>query len=204
MKNKLIPFLLILMTFLSCYNLIGQVDKSTSSEIQWMTWNEVEEAQKKEKKKVFVDVYTDWCGYCKKMDKTTFKDKNLISYINENFYAVKFDAEEKETITLDGKKYKYVKSGKRGYNQLAADLLKGKMSYPTIVFLNSDLSLIQPIPGFLDVNKMEMISTYFAEDQHKKTPWTRYEKSYIPMNKRAKLTPVKGPVNKMALPGKNK
>ncbi len=203
MKNKLIPFLLILMTFLSSATLLGQVDKKSKSDIQWMTWSEVEEALKKEKRKVLVDVYTDWCGYCKKMDKTTFKDKNVVEYINENFYAVKFNAEEKETITLDGKKYKYVKSGKRGYNQLAADLLKGKMSYPTIVFLNPDLSLIQPIPGYLNVKKMEMIASYFAEDQHKKTPWTRYEKSYVPMDKRAKLTPAKRPATKLALPGKN-
>ena len=87
---------------------------------------------------------------------------------------------------------------------MAADLLKGKMSYPTVVFLNPDLSLIQPIPGFLTAKKMEMIATYFAEDQHKKTPWTRYEKSYVPMDKRSKLTPAKGPATKLALPGKNK
>lgn len=204
MKKKLIPFLLIVMTFLSTATLTGQVDKKSKNGIQWMTWSEVETALKTEKRKVLVDVYTDWCGYCKKMDKTTFQDKNIIKYINDNFYAVKFDAEEKETITLDDKKYKYVKSGKRGYNQLAADLLKGKMSYPTIVFLNPDLSLIQPIPGYLTINKMEMIATYFAENQHKKTPWTTYEKGYVPMNKRAKLTPAKGPANKLALPGKNK
>ena len=187
MKNKLIPFLLVFATIWCCSFSFGQVDEKSSDEINWMTWSEVEDALKTEKKKVFVDVFTDWCGYCKKMDKTTFKDKEIVKYINENFYAVKFDAENKETITLDGNKYKYVKSGKRGYNQLAADLLKGRLSYPTIVFLNDDLSLIQPIPGYLDAKKMEVIVTYFAENNHKKTPWTRYEKSYIPIKKRAKL-----------------
>lgn len=203
MKNKLIPILLVITTFLNCTISLGQVDKKSSDEINWMTWSEVEDALKTEKKKVFVDVYTDWCGYCKKMDKTTFKDKDIIKYINENFYAVKFDAENKETITLDGNKYKYVKSGKRGYNQLAADLLKGRLSYPTIVFLNDDLSLIQPIPGYLDAKKMEVIVTYFAENNHKKTPWTRYEKSYVPIKKRAKLNVKKKSNSQLALPGKN-
>lgn len=203
MKNKLIPILLVIATFWSCTISFGQVDKKSSDEINWMTWSEVETALKDEKKKVFVDVYTDWCGYCKKMDKTTFKDKEIVKYINDNFYAVKFDAENKETITLDGNKYKYVKSGKRGYNQLAADLLKGRLSYPTIVFLNDDLSLIQPIPGYLDAKKMEVIVTYFAENNHKKTPWTRYEKSYVPMKKRAKLKVKKEPNSQLALPGKN-
>ncbi len=203
MKNKLIPILLVIATFWSGTISFGQVDKKSSSEINWMTWSEVEVALKTEKKKVFVDVFTDWCGYCKKMDKTTFKDKEIIKYINENFYAVKFDAENKETITLDGNKYKYIKSGKRGYNQLAADLLKGRLSYPTIVFLNDDLSLIQPIPGYLDAKKMEVIVTYFAENNHKKTPWTRYEKSYVPMKKRAKLNVKKENKTQLGLQGKN-
>jgi thioredoxin-related protein len=203
MKNKLIPFLLVFTTLWSCSISFGQVDKKSGDGINWMTWSEVENALEKEKKKVFVDVFTDWCGYCKKMDKTTFKDKGIVTYINENFYAVKFDAEQKETITLDGNKYKYIKSGKRGYNQLAADLLKGRLSYPTIVFLNDDLSLIQPIPGYMDAKKMEVIVTYFAENNHKKTPWTRYEKSYVPMKKRAKLNVKKENKSQLALPGKN-
>lgn len=203
MKNKLIPFLLVVATLWSCSISYGQVGKKSGDGINWMTWSEVENALEKEKKKVFVDVFTDWCGYCKKMDKTTFKDKGIVTYINENFYAVKFDAEQKETITLDGNKYKYIKSGKRGYNQLAADLLKGRLSYPTIVFLNDDLSLIQPIPGYMDAKKMEVIVTYFAENNHKKTPWTRYEKSYVPMKKRAKLNVKKENKSQLALPGKN-
>jgi len=203
MKNKLIPFLLVFATLWSGTISFGQVDNKSGDGVNWMTWSEVEDALKKEKKKVFVDVYTDWCGYCKKMDKTTFKDKEIITYINENFYAVKFDAEQKETIILDGNKYKYVKSGKRGYNQLAADLLKGRLSYPTIAFLNDDLSLIQPIPGYMDAKKMETILTYFAENNHKKTPWTRYEKSYVPMKKRTKLNIKKKDKTQLALPGKN-
>lgn len=204
MKNKLILFLLVFTTLWSSSVVFGQVDSKSSDEINWMTWSEVEEALKEEKRKIFVDVYTDWCGWCKQMDKTTFKDKEIISYINENFYAVKFNAEHKETITLDGKKYKYVKSGKRGYNQLAADLLKGRLSYPSIVFLNDDLSLIQPIPGYLDAQKMEVIATYFADNNHKKTPWTRYEKTYIPMKKRAKLKVNKETKTQLASPGNKK
>ncbi len=203
MKNKLIPFLLVIATFWSCTISFGQVDQKSSDEINWMSWSEVEEALEKEKRKVFVDVYTDWCGWCKQMDKTTFKDKEIINYINKNFYPVKFNAEQKETITLDGNKYKFVKSGRRGYNQLAADLLKGRLSYPSIVFLNDDLSLIQPIPGYLKAEKMEAILTYFADNNHKKTPWGRYEKSYVPMKKRAKLKVKKENKSQLALPGKN-
>jgi len=213
MKNILIPFLLTVFTFMSCSVLLGQTDKSKvkADKISWMTWEEMEKAQKNEKRKVFVDIYTEWCGWCKKMDKTTFQNKDVIKYINQHYYAVKFDAETKKTIELDGKKYKYVKNGRRGYNQLAADLLKGKLSFPSTVFLNEDLSLIQPVAGYLEAPQLEMMITYFAEDQHKKTPWTSYQKSYIPMKKRGQLTPRKKskkkgsvkPKTQLALPGKS-
>lgn len=151
-----------------------------------MTFEEVEEALKKEKKKVFVDVYTKWCGWCKKMDKSTFKKKHIIEYVNKHYYSVKFDAEYKKDITLDGTTYKFIKGekGQRGHHELAAAITRGRLSFPTSVFLNDNLSLIQPIPGFLDETKFETIVTYFAEDQHRKTPWTTYQKTYTPMNKR--------------------
>ena len=188
MKKIKIPFLLVLFTLAFLSANFGQVDKKNKS-IDWMTFDEVEEALKKEKKKVFVDVYTQWCGWCKKMDKSTFKKKHIIEYVNKNYYAVKFDAEYKEDITLDGKTYKFIKgeNGHRGYHELAAAITKGRLSFPTSVFLNDNLSLIQPIPGYLDQDKFEVIMTYFAENQHRKTPWTTYQKTYTPIKNRNPL-----------------
>ena len=188
MKKIRIPLLAVLFTLFFFTALNGQVDKKSKS-INWMTFEEVDKALKKEKKKVFVDVYTKWCGWCKKMDKSTFKKKHIVQYVNENFYAVKFDAEYKKDIILDGKTYKFIKGekGQRGYHELAAAITKGRLSFPTSVFLNDNLSLIQPIPGYLDVEKFEVIMTYFAEDQHRKTPWTTYQKTYTPMKSRKPL-----------------
>jgi len=188
MKKIRIPLLAVLFSVFCFSAVFGQVDKKNKS-INWMTFEEVEKAQKEDKKKVFVDVYTKWCGWCKKMDKSTFKKKHIIQYVNENFYAVKFDAEYKKDITLDGKTYKFIKGekGQRGYHELAAAITKGRLSFPTSVFLNDNLSLIQPIPGYLDELKFEVIMTYFAENQHRKTPWTTYQKTYTPMNNRKPL-----------------
>jgi len=188
MKKIRIPFLAVLFSLLCFSTIYGQVNKKSKS-INWMTFEEVEEALKEEKKKVFVDVYTKWCGWCKKMDKSTFKKKHIVQYVNENFYAIKFDAEYKKDITLDGKTYKFIKGekGQRGYHELAAAITKGRLSFPTSVFLNDNLSLIQPIPGYLDEVKFEVIVTYFAENQHRKTPWTTYQKTYKPMKNRKPL-----------------
>ena len=49
-------------------------------------------------KKIFIDVYTDWCGWCKRMDNTTFKDSVMVKFLNDNFYCVKLNAEQKEDI----------------------------------------------------------------------------------------------------------
>jgi thioredoxin-related protein len=154
-----------------------------NSDINWMTWEQVQEKIKKEPRKVVVDVYTEWCGWCKKMDASTFQQEHIANYLNENYYAVKFDAEYKEDIEFNGKTYKFVDSGRRGYHQLAAEITNGRLSFPTLVFLDENLDLIQPIPGFKDPLVFEQIVTYFAQDMHKRKPWSAYQRDYKPMPK---------------------
>jgi uncharacterized protein YyaL (SSP411 family) len=151
------------------------------SKIKWLTWEQAMEKNQVTKKKILVDIYTDWCGWCKKMDQTTYMDDKLAAYINENFYAIKFDAEQFEDITLNKKKYSFVKNGVRGYHQLAAHLLQGQMSYPSTVFLDENYQVIQAIPGFQDSFMLGMISTYFATNSHKNVPWQRYSENYDPI-----------------------
>lgn len=151
---------------------------AAQNRIKWITWEEAMEKSRKEKKKIFIDVYTDWCGWCKKLDKTTFAEDHIAKYINTNYYAVKFNAEMGSPITLKGTEYKFVNSGVRGYHELAAYLLQGKMSYPSSVFLDEDFNIIQSIPGFQDVLTFEMIITYFGGNNHKSVPWNKYMQSF--------------------------
>lgn len=159
--------------FITTFLVSGQ-----SQNINWMTWEEAIVASKEEPKKFFVDVYTQWCGWCKKMDASTFQAPEIIEYINEHYYAIKFDAESKDDIEIKDHVYRYTRYGKRGYHQLAAEITRGQLSFPTIVFLDERMNLIQPIPGFRDVESLEMILHYFAEDHHISTPWKTYSKRY--------------------------
>src|SRR5215510_7762864 len=75
---------------------------SQSDEIKWMSFQDAVEKNKTEPKKMFIDVYTGWCGWCKRMDATTFKDPTVVNYMNKYFRAVKLDAETKDTIHFQG------------------------------------------------------------------------------------------------------
>lgn len=66
--------------------------------IKWLTFEEAEKLDSAENRPFLIDVYTDWCGWCKRMMATTFHNRQLASYINQNFYCVRFDAETQDTI----------------------------------------------------------------------------------------------------------
>lgn len=144
--------------------------------INWMSWDEA--MSKTEKRKILVDVYTEWCGWCKKMDKSTFANPTIVEYINKNYYAVKFDAEYKREITHNDKVYKFVRGGKNGYHELAAEMLQGRLSFPTLVFLDENHAVLQPIPGFMDSGTLNQIMRFFGEDHFKDTPWPKYTRMY--------------------------
>ena len=150
-----------------------------AQEVAWISWDEaVEKASTDaQPKKIFVDVYTDWCGWCKKMDKDTFRNPEVAAYMSENFYMVKLDAEQKDPIEFRGNTYSFVASGRRGYHQLAAALLQGQMSYPTVVFLDESLNMLSPVPGYQKPENFLRIARYFGEEIDKDTSWESYSGS---------------------------
>ena len=147
---------------------------SNAQEINWLTIEEAEAANKNEPRKILIDVYTDWCGWCKKMDVTTFKDKSIIEYLNKEFYCVKLDGEDKDTLVFKGVEFNFVNKGRRGYNELAAGFLKGKMSYPSLVFLDEDLVVLQVMRGYRTVNELLPIITFLGDNIYKEKGWTDF------------------------------
>jgi thioredoxin-related protein len=148
------------------------------NEIHWLTVSEAEAAMKKAPRKVWIDFYTGWCGWCKVMDKKTFSNPNVIQYMNEHFYAIKIDAEQKEPITFQGKEFIYLPEQR--VNQFAVELMRGQLSYPTSVFLEEGFQTPMAIPGYQDVAHMEMILKYLAEGIYKKTPFPEYQQGFVP------------------------
>ncbi|MDO5655092.1 MAG: DUF255 domain-containing protein [Flavobacteriaceae bacterium] len=123
--------------------------------IQWVNIEEAEKIQSKNPEKpLFIDVYTDWCGWCKKMDTSTFKDEEVVSFLNEYFIPVKLDAEQKENIRFKNEIFEFIPSGNRGVHQLAAVLLQGSLSYPSYVVLNSNGQITRIMKGFMPPNDL--------------------------------------------------
>ena len=132
--------------------------KDANKEINWMTVDEVQAAMKKEPRKVLIE-----------------------------FYAVKFDAEQKESVMFLGKTYEF-KAENRA-NAFAAELMGGRLSYPTTVFLMENFQNPAAVPGYLEVPKMETILTYLGENKHTSQKWEDYQKEYKPV---FKLSPEEG------------
>src|SRR5450759_2024610 len=148
--------------------------------VKWFTLQEAEKLNQQAPRPIFVDTYTDWCGWCKKMDKETFTNQVISDILNNKFYPVKFNAEGKESITFLGQTY--INDGKSGNaHQLAVALLHGQLSYPTVVFLFSQKDgkpAVQPIPGFREAKDMEVLLSFFADKAYDSQSFDAYQKSF--------------------------
>lgn len=157
----------------------------SAQKIEWMTMNEALEAQKTEPKKIFMDVYTTWCGPCKLLDRNTFSDKKVIAFINENYYPVKFNAEGTEEITYGDFTYTNpnYQPGRKGRNatHFFADALR-LSGYPSLVFFKKNGDLIQSIPGYKTPQQLEIYLKMIANDDYKELTtmeaWKDYQKNF--------------------------
>lgn len=147
--------------------LIVALNMNAQEKIKWYTLTEAIKLNQTEPRKFMVDVYTDWCGWCKRMDATTFTNQEIADYVNANFYAVKFNAEMKDSLTLGDKTYYFIDNGKRGYHEVAAILTKGRLSYPTIVYLDEELRHIEVEPGYKTPEVLAERLKYISEEKYK-------------------------------------
>ena len=162
MKYLLLPLLFLFMLPLS-------------AQVEWLSWEEAMQRHATDPKPVLVDVYTNWCGWCKEMDKKVFAKKEIATYISENFYAVKLNAEQTEDIVYDNHTFTYdPTNGRRGVHALAVALLDGRMSYPSVVYLDEQRNRITISPGFKPAEHYIHELRYIGERHWKEMSYQDY------------------------------
>lgn len=144
---------------------------SQDNEIDWISLNEAEKRMKDEPRKVIIDVYTKWCGPCKMMNRTTFQDPDIVEFINDNYYAIKFNAESPDPVEFKGNTYKNENyDPSRKLRNSTHDLTKaiapvnGRIAYPTVVFLDQSFKLIAPVQGYRSPKDMKPLLEYIQEE----------------------------------------
>ncbi|MFT5877557.1 MAG: thioredoxin-related protein [Dokdonia sp.] len=159
----------------------------SQEKINWIKVSEIEAALAKESRKVLIDVYTNWCGPCKMMMNQTFSDSEVISYINKNFYAVKFNAEGNESFNFKGQNYSNKTYNPANENRrngtheftMAIAPVNGKVAYPTIVYLDESLKIISPVQGFWKSHDFIPLIHFIQDEQYlTDTPFEVYSKTY--------------------------
>ena len=171
--NYLKYFLFVLGFLIFVNTSCQQADNS----INWINWHEMINQRNKDsiKKKVFIDLYTPWCGWCKRMDLSTFKDPLIVNYINNKYYPVKFNGETKDTIIFNKHQFinsdpLYIKSSPNARGKahwFAHSILDGKLSYPSYVVLDENLIRLMIYNGYKKVDEMLGILLFFGSNQYK-------------------------------------
>jgi len=153
----------------------AQKNKNKSVVFKWYSFEEAVELNKKDPKKIFVDVFTDWCGWCKKMDASTFADSIIKSYMAQYYYPVKLNAERKDTVVFNGNTYVNPNpTSTRSSHQLAISLLQGRMTYPSFVILNEKFEILNTIMGYKTAKDLEPILHFFGENAYEKSTYQNY------------------------------
>lgn len=153
---------------------------TAQEKIDWIDIETAQERLKKEPRKVIVDVYTNWCGWCKKMDAIAFSHPVIVDYINKNYYAVKLNAESKDNIDFKGVTYVNPNPNtRRPTHQLASiAAVNGRLAYPTIVYMDEELNLLTQVQGYLDAKGIEPIIHFFAEEAYKDMSYQDYNNQF--------------------------
>jgi thioredoxin-related protein len=146
--------------------------QSSTEKINWLSYDAGIKKAAEENKIIVLDFYTTWCKFCVKMDKETFSQKEIIDYFNENFIAIKVNAESKKKIDLP--------TGAKTGVELARSF--GVRGYPSHWFLKPNLEKITNLPGYSPAEKFIHIITFIGDGHYENTKFEDYMKQATSAN----------------------
>lgn len=156
---------------------------SVKEEMKWYTVSEALELQKTTGKKIFIDVYTTWCGPCRMLSTGTFTNDVIAKELTDYYIPAKFNAESNDTIIFKGQTFtnpNYSPQPRKSTHPFAVYIASTPqgLGYPTMVFLDEESNMIQPISGYLTPQQLEPILSFFGTNAYKSTDWNTYYNSF--------------------------
>lgn len=124
------------------------------------TWEQIDSLQNIQKRKIVVFIHTDWCQFCQAMKSQTFQNKHIIQQLNNTFYFIDFNAEEKRTIGFNKQQFAFKPSGATsGVHELAVQLgtSNNQLNYPVLCLLNEQYEIIFQYAGFLNAKDFKLL-----------------------------------------------
>lgn len=139
---------------------IFMLPNNSYAQIQTVQFEQIDSLQKIEKRNLVVFIHTDWCKYCNAMQNTTFINDSIIKLLNESFYFIDLNAEEKQDILFNGNTFKYKPTGTNtGIHELAEQLgtVDNQVSYPSLCFLNPNNEIIFQHNQFINSKDLNVL-----------------------------------------------
>jgi len=155
---------LAVLSSISCSGSKKETPKAAAGSVAWMAWDQAMATAQEEGKFIVVDVYTDWCHWCKVMDEKTYVDLAVAGLMKESFVAVKLNAERDNIVNFKGKAYTEI------------DLARNfdVSGFPTTMFLASDGAVIGKIPGYIEAPVFKKILEYLTSGSYKSMSLDQY------------------------------
>lgn len=147
--------------------MIEQRDASSAkgkSEPKWKSLSEGLATAKSQNRKIMMDVYTDWCGWCKKLDAEVYSNDKVKDYLDKHFVSVKLNAESARKHTFNGSEH----------SEAEIAQMFGVTGYPSIVFMQPDGKTLAMLPGFVPAETFITVLTYISEESYKRMKWSEY------------------------------
>lgn len=152
---------------------------------QQIEWKSIEQAAKIDAKSnaklYFVDFYTSWCGWCKKMDRSTFTNSTVAKILSTYYIPVKFDAEGNSEFTWNGVKYNNTipaPGARPSTHSFARKVLGTQMGFPSFGIFAANKSQITVIQGYQTPEDLVVMLWYFASGDYNRYAYDKYVKIF--------------------------
>lgn len=153
------------------------------AQVRWMSIEEALKASEKNPRKILIDMYTDWCGWCHKMDRDTFGDSTIAKYISQNYYAVKMNAETQPDFSYKGRTFKLLTAAGKSMNEFVLAVTNNRPSYPSIAYLDEQGNVLTVVPGYQKPENLHPILQFLKEDKFKTMKFEEFVSRQQPTSK---------------------